>query len=136
LNVIIETQVVVPILVQQGLGNRGIKVFKLHQDVGPSVSNCLHEFIDHVIIFRSTGATLLLAQIKFVLQQFFIVGTNIQDHGQDAMGSNATSGTILQIMEETNRSVPNNNKIISDNGMFQSPISSLFFSSIKSTHQG
>ena len=94
LNVIVETQMIVSILIEQGLCHGTLKVFKLDQGIGPTKAYRLHEFIHQMIIGASHQPWLLDTEIILILQEFWIVGTDIQHDGHDTMWSNATRGTV------------------------------------------
>jgi hypothetical protein len=95
LNIIVKTQVMAAVLVQETLRNAGIKILKLHQSVRPSVLHGAHEFIHQVIKVLSVQSLFLHANVKIILKQFFIVRTDIQDDGKDAIGGDTTGGAVL-----------------------------------------
>mmetsp|Transcript_20442 Transcript_20442/g.47953 ORF Transcript_20442/g.47953 Transcript_20442/m.47953 type:complete len:488 (+) Transcript_20442:412-1875(+) len=102
LDVVVEAEVIVSVLVEQPLCYGAVKVFELDQDVGPAIPDRVHELIDQVIVFLSTKSLLGDTNVEFVVQEFLVVGTDVEHHGEYTMRWDATGGTIQREFPDRN----------------------------------
>jgi hypothetical protein len=82
------------IMIEQSLSLVGAEILKLHQNIGPSVSNSQHEFLYELVVILAFQSWLLDAEVEFILQEFRIVCANIQNDGKNSVGCNATGCAI------------------------------------------
>ena len=94
LDVIIETQVILTVLVQQRLCHIARKIFKLNQYIRPSESDSFHELFNHVKVRVPTQTSFRHTQIKRILEQFFVVSPNIQHDREYAVGGYPSCRTV------------------------------------------
>mmetsp|Transcript_17 Transcript_17/g.45 ORF Transcript_17/g.45 Transcript_17/m.45 type:complete len:238 (+) Transcript_17:782-1495(+) len=95
LNIIIKAQELISVFVEYLLGHITAEILELDEHVWPAMTRRLEEFVHQVIIRCTLHSRLLHSEVEFIFQKCFIVGTNIDHHRHDTMGSN-TSGRTIQ----------------------------------------
>lgn len=94
LNVIVEAQVCVTVLAEEGAGVRVGEVLELDESVGPAVLHSLHELVHNIHVLLALQPALLDAQVVGTVQQILVVGADVDGYGQHTLGVHASRSHV------------------------------------------
>ena len=97
LNVVVEGQQLVAIALEDRQRVRGGEVLPLQQHVGKLVLHRRHEFVDERVVLVVADASVTPPEVLRVLQQFDVVGTDVQ---HDRQGSGRVDATDQDVQRQ------------------------------------
>ena len=94
LDVVVESAEMIAIALEQARGVGASEIFPLQQDVRPAALHGGDEGVDEIVILLAAHALISPTDINRIAQAAFVVGADVEQHGEAMLGVNAAESRV------------------------------------------
>ncbi len=102
LNVVVEGAEPVAIALQQARRVGAGEILPLQKDVRPAALDGSHKGLDKIVVLLAANALVLPADVNGIVEQRFVVGAHVEQHGQAMLRRNAAQRRVERHLADGN----------------------------------